>query len=103
MATAKKKATRRVKKRPVIITTERRGVFHGTLDSYDEGARVAVLKDAAMAIRFGTTSGLLQLAATGPTAQSQISATAPSIRLELCECIIDVTPAAEEAWKRSAR
>jgi hypothetical protein len=86
------------KKRKVIVTTERRGVFFGTLESYDEGTRVAVLADAAMAIYWGTTRGLFQLANTGPTEKSRISLPAPRIRLEVVECVIDVTGDAEAAW-----
>jgi len=57
----------------VIVTTERRGVFYGALKSYNEKARVAILENAAMAIYWGTTNGLLELAATGPTSKSKIS------------------------------
>jgi hypothetical protein len=90
--------TKKSKLKPVIVTTERRGVFFGLLKSYDEKARVAILTDARMAIYWGTTDGLLQLAATGPTSKSKISARAPEIRLEVCECVIDVSPEAERAW-----
>lgn len=90
-------------KRHVIITTERKGVFYGALQSYDEKTRVAVLSDARMAIIWGTTKGLFQLADTGPTGSSKISSPASSVRLELCECVIDVTPKAEAAWARIAR
>lgn len=96
-------ATKQKTGQAVIITTERRGVFYGRLQSYDAAKRVAVLDNAIMAIRWGTTDGLLQLAATGPTDDSKLSAVAPSIRLELCECVIGVSPAAEAAWKRAAR
>jgi hypothetical protein len=95
MAPKKKSSTKHV-----IVTTERRGVFYGALKSYDEKARVAVLENAAMAIYWGTTNGLLQLAATGPTDKSKISARAPSLRLELCECVIDVALEAEAAWAK---
>lgn len=88
------------KNRQVIITTERRGVFYGTLQSYDEAARKAVLTDARMAIYWGTERGLFQLADTGPTANSKISAPASRIQLELCECVIDVRPDAVTAWNR---
>lgn len=96
-------ATKRNKKRQVIITTERRGVFYGTLESYDEKARTAVLSDCIMAIRWGTTDGLFQLCKTGPTTQSKLSLSAPRGRFELVECVLDVLPEAEQAWKRYAR
>lgn len=86
-------------KRQVIVTTERRGVFYGTLDSYDEERRVAVLKDAVMAIYWGTTHGLFQLANTGPTDKSRISQKA-NVRLEVVECIVDCSKEAEAAWTK---
>lgn len=82
----------------VIVTTEHRGVFYGSLASYDGKDRVAQLDDALMVIQFGTTRGLLQLAATGPTTSSNLSDTAPSMRLEKCVSIIDVSKEAEAAW-----
>lgn len=91
----------KTKTRPVIITTERRGVFHGQLESYEEATRRAVLTDAVMAIYWGTTQGLFQLAATGPTDSSKISSVAPRIELELVECVIDVSEEAEAAWTRA--
>jgi hypothetical protein len=87
-------------KRMVIITTERRGVFVGRLASYDDAARVAQIEDARMIIYWGTTDGLFQLAATGPTPKTKPSAKVPTVRLELCECVIDVAPEAEAAWSR---
>lgn len=90
------------KKKPkmVLITTERRGVFVGRLESYDEKARVAVVLDCRMAIYWGATNGLFQLAETGPTDKSKISAKVERVRLELCECVVDVSAAAEAAWER---
>lgn len=85
----------------VVITTERRGVFVGKLSSYDEKSRVAELTDARMVIYWGTTRGLFELASTGPTSKSKISAPVQRIRLELCECVIDVSSDAEAAWSRA--
>lgn len=55
--------------RAVIVTTSHRGVFFGYTDA-KEGAEIIQLKRARMAIRFGTTRGLMQLAQTGPTPSS---------------------------------
>ena len=89
----------KAEKRQVIVTTERRGVFYGTLDSYDEASRVAVMTDVRMAIYWGTTRGLFELCETGPTDKSRISAPCPRARLELCEGVFDVSPDAVAAWK----
>lgn len=90
------------RKPQVIVTTERRGVFYGTLESYDEDKRVAVLSNAVMAIYWGTTKGLFELAATGPTDKSRISSPVERIRVELCECWIEVSAPAAEAWRQFA-
>lgn len=84
--------------KPVIITTAHRGVFYGRLEEHDEPAQRAVLTDAIMAIRWGTTNGFLQLAATGPTERSKLSARAPRIKLEKVVSVTDVSPEAEAVW-----
>ena len=58
--------------RPVICCTIHKGVFFGLAED-TEGDRV-FLKDARMAIYWGTTRGVMELAHTGPTAKSKISA-----------------------------
>ena len=53
-----------------LITTQHRGVFAGEIDDgQDLGAKAMPIRGARMAIRFGTTRGLMQLAETGPTPQ----------------------------------
>ena len=61
-----------------------------------------MLLNARMVIYWGTERGLFQLADTGPTDKSKISAPAPRIVLEVCECVIDCSAGAVEAW-RSAK
>jgi hypothetical protein len=89
-------------KRPVLVTTAHRGVFFGYVSDADETThtdRTLDLADARMAIRWGTTGGVLELAATGPTSASKIGATAPLIRLHDVTSVSAVTPAAEAAWR----
>ena len=83
--------------RPVIVTTSHRGVFFGYAD--DTRGDQVVLTDARMAIRWGTTGGILQLAQTGPTKLSKIGSPAPRIELRSITAVIDVTTEAEAAWK----
>lgn len=84
-------------KRAVIVTTEHRGVFFGYPEGETTGEQI-VLTDARMAIYFGTTGGILQLADTGPTPSSRIGKPAPRIELRKITAVIDVTSAAEAAW-----
>ncbi|MGL4297520.1 MAG: DUF6948 domain-containing protein [Candidatus Neomicrothrix subdominans] len=83
---------------PVLVTTKHRGVFGGLLDNdVPRDATTLNLTDARMAIRFGTTKGVLELAHTGPTSSSRISAPA-DITLQDVTMIADITPAAWAKW-----
>jgi hypothetical protein len=83
------------KQRPVIVCTEHRGVFFGY--AADTAGDVIHLRDARMAIHWGTTNGVMQLAETGPTRDSKLSAKA-DIEIRKITSIFNVTPAAEAAW-----
>ncbi len=89
-------ATSRQKLRPVIVTTEYRGVFFGY--AKDTSADRFTLHDCRMAIYWGTTRGVLQLAETGPTSTSKLSAKA-TIEVRKVTSVIEVAPEAEAAWK----
>lgn len=84
------------KERPVIVCTEFRGVFFGY--ATDTRGDPIDLKRARMAIQFGTTKGIHQLAETGPTSSSKISARA-DLELRKITCVLEVTPAAAEKWE----
>lgn len=83
--------------RPVIVTTEHRGVFFGYAG--DTSGTEIKLEKARMAIAFGTTRGILELAETGPTGRSKISARAPSIDVRKVTAVIEVAPEAVKAWE----
>jgi hypothetical protein len=55
--------------------------------------------DAKMAIRWGTTDGVMQLAATGPTSNSRISAKADIPMLRDVAAIFAITPEAWDKWE----
>lgn len=82
--------------RPVIVCTEHRGVFFGY--AIDTKGTEIDLKRARMAIVFGTTRGVMELAETGPTKNSKISARA-DIEVRKVSAVFEVTPAAAEAWE----
>ena len=84
--------------KPVLVTTKHRGVFGGLVPAeQDMEARTIALKDARMAIRWGTSKGVFELAHTGPTSSSKISAPADVPALHDVTAIIDIT---EEAWTK---
>lgn len=86
------------KERAVIVCTEHRGVFFGY--ATDTSGDVIHLRSARMAIYFGTTRGVMQLAETGPTASSKISARA-DIEVRKVSAVFEVTPVAAKAWEEA--
>jgi hypothetical protein len=84
--------------RPVIVCTEYKGVFFGYAKA--TAGDVIHLRAARMAIYFGTTRGVMQLAETGPTENSKISARG-DLELRKITAVIEVTPAAAEQWEKA--
>lgn len=82
--------------RPVIVCTEHRGVFFGY--AADTSGVTVQLKRARMAIRFGTTRGVMELAETGPTPSTLASARA-DIEVRKVTAVFEVTPEAANAWE----
>lgn len=84
----------------VLITTLHRGVFAGEIaDDQDLMARSMPVKNARMAIYFGTSHGVLELAETGPTAKSRISARADIPVLHDITGIFAITDKAWGKWQ----
>jgi hypothetical protein len=84
-------------RRYVLVTTEYRGVFFGSLES--ETGRTVVLADARCAISWETTGGFIELAQSGPNTRSLIGDIAPRIKLHGVTSIVDCTEAAAAAWR----
>ena len=82
--------------RPVIVCTEYRGVFFGLAD--DTSGDTVKLKDARMAIYWGTTKGVMELAHTGPTEDSRIGAPA-DIEVRKVTAVFEVTKEATKKWQ----
>jgi len=82
----------------VLITTEHRGVFAGLVpNGQDLTAKSMPLKEARMAIYWGTSKGVMELCETGPTSKSRISAPA---NIEALHNITAVFSISEGAWKK---
>ena len=84
------------KERAVIVCTEHRGVFFGY--SKDTSGDPIQLRSARMAIYWGTTRGIMELAETGPTEKSKISARA-DIEVRKITAVFEVTEAACAKWE----
>lgn len=82
--------------RPVIVCTSHRGVFFGYAE--DTSGDVIHLKDARMAIYWGTTRGVMELAEVGPNSKSKISAKA-DIEIRSVTAVFEVSEAAKLAWE----
>lgn len=82
--------------RPVIVCTEHRGVFFGYAE--DTSGTTIYLKRARMAIYFGTTRGVMELAETGPTNKSKISSCA-DLEVRKITLVMEVTPEATAKWE----
>ena len=89
-------AARKSNARPVIVCTEHRGVFFGY--ATDTSGDNIHLTKARMAIHFGTTRGVMELAETGPTSSSKVSARA-DLEVRKVTAVFEVTPAATEKWE----
>jgi hypothetical protein len=87
---------KKFEERPVIICTSHRGVFFGYAE--DTSGDCVHLKRARMAIYWGTTRGVMELAETGPTCKSKISARA-DIEVRQITAVFEVADTATKAWE----
>ena len=84
--------------RPVLITTEFRGVFFGY--ATDTSGDTVTLKNARNCIYWSAkTGGFGGLAANGPAAGSRIGERISQIELRKVTSVSELTPAAVEAWE----
>jgi len=86
--------------KPVLVTTAHKGVFAGLIpDDQDLTVKQMPLKDARMAIYWGTTRGLMELCDSGPTSSSKISAPADVPMLHDITAIFAISDKAWEKWQ----
>lgn len=86
--------------KPMLVTTEHRGVFQGDLESYDPVARTAVLKQARCCILWRGIKGFVALAFTGPGRSCRISPAGPRMTLEKVTSLTECTPEAVAEWQK---
>lgn len=83
----------------VLVTTKHRGVFFGQVpEDADLTATTMRLENARMAIRWGTTQGVAELASRGPGAKSKIGARATIEALHDITAVWGVSEEAAEKW-----
>lgn len=89
------------KARPVVVTTEYRGVFFGYAE--DTSGDIITLSNARNCIYWSAATGVFMgLAATGPANGSRIGAKVDRIELRKITSVIEVQPAAVEAWEAAS-
>ena len=85
--------------RPVVVTTEHRGVFFGNVEKIEPDNKI-VLTDAQMCVYWSSdVKGVLGLAATGPSKSCKVTPAVPRIGLTGVTAIMDCTEAAVAAWR----
>jgi hypothetical protein len=84
----------------VLITTQHRGVFFAQVEPTADITQKIItnLKNCRMAIYFGTTKGVMELASDGPTKSSKIGAAADVEILHDVTGVFLVTDKAAEKW-----
>ncbi len=87
--------------RPVLVTTEYRGVFYGYAE--DTSGDTIILKNARNCIYWSPeTGGFMGLASRGPADGSRIGAKVDLIELRKVTSVTEMTDAAVAAWEREA-
>jgi hypothetical protein len=84
--------------RPVLVTTEFRGVFFGY--ATDTKGDVITLKRARNAVYWARDcKGFVGLATSGPTSSCRIGPAADSLELRKITAVAEVSPEAVKAWE----
>ena len=89
------------KRRMVVVTTDKRGVFFGEVLEHDKPGKRIVLRDAQMCVYWPPeTHGVLGLASSGPPDGSRITQPVPDrTELEGVTAIFEATDQAVERWQ----
>ena len=96
---AKSKTAETETRKPVVVTTEKRGVFFGYLVADHSPERV-ILSDARNCIYWSAdVRGFLGLAATGPTKECKVGPKTPEVTLLKITSIATCSPEAATAWE----
>jgi hypothetical protein len=84
----------------VLITTQHRGVFFAQMDDNSDLTQKTLtgLKNCRMAIYWGTTKGVMELANEGPNKNSKIGAPADVDVMHDVTAVFSVTDKAAERW-----
>lgn len=90
---------KKTQRKPVLITTEHRGVFQGDLQSYDDASKVAVIEQARCCVMWRNVKGFIDLAVNGPGEACRVTPAAPEMKIEKVTSIVKCTPESVQAWE----
>jgi len=84
----------------ILITTQHRGVFFAQVDASTDltPKTLTNLKNCRMAIYFGTTKGVMELANSGPTSSSKIGTKADVDVMHDITAVFSVSDKAAAKW-----
>lgn len=85
--------------RPVLVTTEHRGVFFGYADDIATAPEKITLRNMRNCIQWRGLKGFLELTTTGPTGQCRVGPAAAQGDLFKITGVWDVEAKAVEAWE----
>ena len=86
--------------KPLVVTTEHRGVFFGYGEPVIPDNKQVRIEKARMCVYWSADAkGVLGLAATGPTSGCKITPQVQAITLEKVTAIMECTQTAAEAWE----
>lgn len=86
--------------KPVVVTTEHRGVFFGYVTDDTKLPTQITLKDVRNCVYWSQqTKGVLGLASIGPKGDSRIGPKVPSATLWKVTGVFDCSPEATEQWE----
>ena len=86
--------------RPVVVTTEHRGVFFGFAPAPTVGATTIELLNGQMCVYWSeSVKGVLGLAATGPDNRCKITPAVPRLELNKVTSVMHATTEAVKAWQ----
>lgn len=88
-------------KKPVVITTEHRGVFFGYVADDSKLPNEIALEQARMCVYWSCdVKGVLGLAATGPSKSCKITHSIPKLTVYKVTAVLSCSPQATEQWEQ---
>lgn len=84
----------------VVVTTEFRGVFFGTIESISDDARTVTLSECRVCLYWSRdVAGFTGLSQVGPISNSRLGIASPKLRLYRVTSISECTEEAIQQWE----